>query len=338
MKTSSRNRHFWVALAVGLTLLVFGFLAALAIGARSIPLDQVWAALTGGEVDSSVENIVIDMRLPRSTIALVAGLALGLAGALTQSLTRNPLADPGVLGLNAGASFMIAISVVLFGSAVPGLRLPFAFIGAFAVAVAIFFIGGTSSTRSAIARVTLAGVAIGAVLSGIVGALTLVDQEAFSVLRAWNAASLETRQWHELWPALPCVLLGVIIAFGLGPSFNAMALGEDTARSLGINAGRSRMWSLAAITLLAGSATAIAGPISFVGLMIPHLARSIVGSDMRLILALTAVFSPVLLLIADVVGRIALPTGEVPVGLVTSFLGAPVLIALAQRKRLVGIS
>lgn len=327
-----------VTVVVGLIVLAAVFVVALCVGARPIPVGDIWRLLGGGGVDPDVRMVVLDLRLPRSVIAIVAGLALGLAGALAQSLTRNPLADTGILGLNSGASFFIAMSVVIFGVSTPALNLPFAYLGTMAVAVAVYFIGGTDASRPAVARVTLAGMAIGAVLSGIVLALTLVDPASFSILQAWNAASLEGRTWAELVPALLPIAIGVGIAMTLGASFNTLSLGEDLARGLGVNAGRVRALALVAITLLCGSATAIAGPIVFVGLMIPHLARAIVGVDNRWIMVVTMVLSPVLLLSADILGRIALPNGEVPVGLVTAFLGAPVLIAIARRRTLVSAS
>ncbi|WP_129658936.1 FecCD family ABC transporter permease [Rothia halotolerans] len=338
-RAGSRRRAAGIlALVLGFAALVLAFALALSVGSRPLPAEEVWRALTGGAASSDARLVVLELRLPRSTIALVAGLALGLAGALAQSLTRNPLADTGILGLNSGASFLIALSVMVFGVSSPFWRLPFAFIGTLGVAVGIFLIGGTGATRSSIARVTLAGMAIGAVLSGIVTALTLINPAAYSVLRAWNAASLEGRTWGELLPALPFVLIGAVLAMTLGASFNSLSLGEDLARSLGVDVGRVRVLALVAVTLLAGSATAIAGPIVFVGLMIPHLARAIVGPDVRWIMALTAVLSPVLVLAADVLGRVLLPNGEVPVGLVTAFLGAPVLIAIARRRHLVAAS
>ncbi|MCP3425647.1 iron chelate uptake ABC transporter family permease subunit [Rothia sp. AR01] len=332
---AGRRRAGVVTLAVGVVALGLAFALALSVGSRAVPLAEVWRVLTGGSGSPEATLVVLDLRLPRSCIAVVAGIALGLAGALAQSLTRNPLADTGILGLNSGASFLIAVSVMVFGVSSPAWHLPFAFAGALAVAVGIFLIGGTGATRSSIARVTLAGMAIGAVLSGIVTALTLIDPAAYSVLRAWNAASLEGRTWAELLPALPFVAVGAVVALTLGASFNSLSLGEDLARSLGVDVGRVRVLALVAVTLLAGSATAIAGPIVFVGLMMPHLARAIVGPDVRWIMAITAVLSPVLVLAADVLGRVLLPNGEVPVGLVTAFLGAPVLIAIARRRDLV---
>lgn len=340
-RSRARRRDITLGTAtviVGMVILAVVFLAALCIGSRQIPVGEVVQLLTGGRVSDEVRFVVIEQRLPRGAVAVVAGLSLGLAGALAQSLTRNPLADTGILGLNAGASFFIAVSVMVFGVSVPLLQLPFAYLGTMCVAVAVYFIGGTEASRPAIARVTLAGMAIGAVLSGIVLALTLVNPAAYSVLQAWNAASLEGRTWSELLPALLPILAGVVMALTLGASFNTLSLGEDLAKGLGVNAGRVRILALVAITLLCGSATAIAGPIVFVGLMIPHLARAIVGVDNRWIMVVTMVLSPVLLLAADILGRVLLPNGEVPVGLVTAFLGAPVLIAIARRRNLVSAS
>lgn len=317
-------------------LLVLVVLLSLMVGARDIPLRTVWGALLG--VDTSEDaGVVTSLRLPRTVLGLLVGMALGVAGALIQAVTRNPLADPGILGVNAGSAFAVALGVGVLGVSAPGGYVWFAFGGALVTTVAVYLIGSTGRGSVSPAQLVLAGVALGAVLSGITGGLVLADPETFSVIRAWEAGSFADRGWGVVRATAPFLAAGLVLALALGPASNAVALGDDLARALGTRVVRTRVLSLLAITLLAGSATAMAGPIAFVGLMIPHAARWIVGPDHRWILAHAILLAPTLLLLADVLGRVVLPTGELQVGIVTAFLGAPVLVLLVRRERVSGL-
>lgn len=305
---------------------------SLTMGANPLPLSAVWASLTGAGTPDT-DFVVQGLRVPRTIAGVVAGAALGVAGALMQSFSRNPLADPGILGVNAGAAFAVALTVAVFGIQNSLLLVWPAFLGALVVTVAVALVGSAGRGRADPIRLVLAGVAVGAVLSGITSGLMLSDPDAFDTMRGWNAGSLLGRGLEVILPVAPFVALGLLVAFGLGRGLNAIALGDDLAQAQGVRVGRVRVASVAAVTVLAGAATALVGPLSFVGLMVPHVARWIAGPDQRLILPLSALAAPIVVLLADVLGRVIIAPAEVPAGIVTAFVGAPVLIALARRRK-----
>ncbi|WP_433677576.1 iron chelate uptake ABC transporter family permease subunit [Microbacterium gorillae] len=311
-------------------------LISISVGSRSIPIATVWEALIS-PADQDEHYVIWDLRLPRTLVGLVVGVALGVAGALIQALTRNPLADPGILGANAGASFAVALGVGVFGiSSISG-YVWFAFAGSLAVAVGVYVIGSAGRGGADPLRLVLAGVAIGAVLGGLTSAMTLVNPDAFDKMRGWGAGTVVGRSFDVVLPVLPFLVAGLLIAMIVARPLNSIALGDDLATALGASVLRTRILVVIAVTLLAGGATAIAGPIGFVGLMIPHVARWIVGPDQRWILAITIVLAPILLLVADIAGRLVMRPAEIPVGIVTAFVGAPVLIALIRRRRASGL-
>lgn len=317
--------------------LLLGLLAlfSLAVGSKHIELSVVIEALLQPN-DSADHAIIRDSRLPRAILGVLAGSALGIAGALVQSMTRNALAEPGILGVNAGASLAIVIAVGTFGVNGFNSYVWFAFGGAVLATGAVYLVGMAGARSSDPVRLVLAGVALGAVLSGIGTALALVHPSAFDQLRAWTIGSLEGRSGEVMVPLTAAVLVGFVLAAFTGRSLNALALGDDTALALGYKVGRARVLILLAVTVLAGAATAAVGAISFLGLMAPHLARRFSGPDARWMLAYTAVLAPVILLLADVLGRVIIP-GELEAGVVCAFIGAPVLIVLARRKKPVAV-
>jgi iron complex transport system permease protein len=326
-----------VGLVACLVLLLVACAVSLAVGARAIPLDVVWQTLTGSADGSFEATVIMDDRVPRTVAAVVAGLGLGVAGALIQAVTRNPLADPGILGVTSGSAFAVALGIGLGGVVSPSAYLWLAFLGALVATVVVYLIGAVHRGSVSIARLTLAGVALAALLNGITSGLVLTNPRSFDALRAWQAGSLKDRGWEVIAPAAPWIVVGAVIALILGRALNAVALGDDLAASLGANVLRTRTIAVVAVTLLAGGATAIAGPVTFVGLMVPHVARRISGPDQRWIMAFTILLAPVLLLTADIVGRLLLPVGEIPAGIVTAFLGAPVLVVLARRYRVAAL-
>jgi iron complex transport system permease protein len=329
-RTAPAVRSAW--LVGSAVLLVLAVMASLAIGSKDLSLDIVARALfSPGATDADL--IVRDLRIPRTLLGLLAGIALGVAGALIQALTRNPLADPGILGVNAGATFFVAVAVSFFGLSSISQYLWFSFLGAIAVTVAVYVIGMMGRGGARPVRLTLVGVGIGAVLSGLTTAISLLNPRAFDKLRNWNAGSVSGRPLDLVLVIVPWVILGLILAIVAASDLNAIGLGEDLARSLGARIVRTRVIVIVSVTLLAGAATAAAGPIGFVGLMIPHVARWIMGPDQRWIVALTCFLAPSLLLISDIVGRVVMRPGELPVGIVTAFIGAPVLIWLARRSK-----
>jgi iron complex transport system permease protein len=310
---------------------VAAILLSVFVGSTPVSAADVWRALTGPD-GSATDLVVLDLRVPRTVAALVVGIGLGVSGALIQGLTRNPLGDPGILGVDAGAALFVAIGVLL-GAGTPAQYLPYAFAGALAVTALVYVIGSAGRGGADPIRLTLAGVALAAVLTGITTAMMLLDPVTFRVLRGWNAGSFVERGFDVILPALPFVVIGVVIALFCARSLNAVALGDDLASSLGTRLMRTRILSVIAITLLAGAATAVAGPIGFVGLMVPHIARWIVGPDQRWIISYSIVIAPTVLLVSDVIGRIVLWPSDVPVGIVTAFVGAPVLIHLVRRAK-----
>lgn len=332
--TNARRLLVVLACVAGLGFLL---LLSVALGSKNIPLNAVLEALVNntGQGDAYV---IWDLRIPRTVVALCAGAALGVAGALIQALTRNPLADPGILGVNAGAAFFVAIGIAVFGvTSITG-YVWFAFVGALVVTVAVYLIGSAGRGGADPVQLVLAGVALGAVLGGLVTTMVLLDPVAFDRMRNWNAGSVAGRSWDVLLPVLPFLIIGLLLAAAAASALNAVALGDDLARSLGTNIIRTRIIVILAVTLLAGGATAIAGPIGFVGLMIPHVARWVVGQDQRWILAYTLMLAPALMVAADILGRVLGPgDGEFPVGIVTAFVGAPVLIVLVRRRKASGL-
>jgi ABC-type Fe3+-siderophore transport system permease subunit len=318
-------------------LLVLSALLVLSvmIGSTSIPPSVVWDALFHPAAD--IDQFAIrDYRLPRTILGLAVGVALGLSGALIQAITRNPLADPGILGVHAGASFAVTVAVGLLGvSDIQG-YMWFAFAGALIVTLMVLALGSTRQGQSPVVMV-LAGVCVGAVLGGAREAIQLTDPQAFDAMRSWNAGSIVGRPLDLLWPILPFLAVALVLALAVSGPLNAMALGDELATAQGVRLARTRVLAIIALTLLAGGATAIAGPIGFVGLMVPHVARWIAGPHQRWIFAYSILLAPSLLLASDIVGRIVMRPGEIPVGIVTAFVGAPVLIALVRRKKASGL-
>lgn len=328
-------RRRFLGLIIALMALAVLLILSIMIGSTAIAPSVVWDALFNPSPD--IEQFAIrDFRLPRTIVGLVVGIALGLSGALIQALTRNPLADPGILGVHAGASFSVTVAIGLFGVADVQGYMWFAFAGALLVTLMVLTLGSTRQGRSPVVMV-LAGVCVGAVLGGLREALQFSDPDAFDAMRSWTAGSIAGRPLDVVWPILPFFAVALILAFAVADSLNAMALGDELAVAQGVRIARTRVLAVIALALLAGGATAIAGPILFVGLMIPHVARWFVGPNQRWIFAYSAVLAPSLLVAADILGRIVMRPGEIPVGIVTAFVGAPVLIVLVRRKKVSGL-
>lgn len=328
-------RGFWFGVAA--LALVATILLSIAVGSKDIPLPTVIEALFAYNDANDDHAIIIALRVPRTLLGLLVGAALGLSGALIQALTRNPLADPGILGVNAGAAFAVTIGVGFFGVGTISGYVWFAFAGAIGATVLVYAVGSVGRGGATPIRLTLSGIAVGAVLSGISSGLALLDPETFDRLRFWNAGSLGVTGFDPVFAVAPFLIVGMLLALVVARPLNAIALGDDLATSLGANIARTRAIVVVAVTLLAGAATAAAGPISFVGLMVPHVARWLIGPDQRWIVAFTILLSPILLLSADIVGRVVMRPGELQVGIVTAFVGAPVLILLARRRKVSGL-
>ena len=330
----------------GLTTRGLGLLAAvvalaavavlsIVIGTKAIPLGTVWDAFFTRGAESEDIRIILDLRVPRTVIGLAAGIALGLAGALMQALTRNPLADPGILGINAGAATAVVLAIRVLGVTSLTGYIWFAFAGAAGAFVVVYLLGTRGRSGASPERLALAGAAVGAALLAVTNAVALLDVTTFDRYRLWTVGALSGRGLDVFWAVAPFILAGALLALGLGPSLNVIALGEDTARALGANLNRTRVLTAVAVTLLCGAATAAVGPIAFVGLAVPHIARTLVGPDQRWLLPYSLVLAPALLLLADIAGRVIARPGEVQAGLITAFIGAPVFLAVILRRRIV---
>jgi iron complex transport system permease protein len=315
-------------------LLVLVALASLAIGSKSVPLGTAVHALTHYDKLNYDETIVRLLRLPRTIVGLMVGVSLGLAGAVMQGVTRNPLADPGILGVNGGATLLIVLGIYTFGVHDLSAYVWFGFLGAAVAGVAVYAVGSLGREGATPIKLAIAGAALAALLGSATTTILLLDAQALEVFRFWAIGSLAPSTGHVARSIWPFVAVGGAMALVTGRTLNALALGDDVARALGQRVGRARGFCAASVIILCGAATAVAGPIAFVGLTIPHIARAITGPDYRWILPYSAVLAPVLLLGADVVGRVIVTPSELPVGVVTAFVGAPVFVALVRFRRL----
>jgi iron complex transport system permease protein len=339
-RTRMRMRARPLLLVLGLLVLVAALsLVSRALGARDIPPGDVLRTLLGDAPDRQVENIVFEARMPRTLLALATGAALGLAGGLMQAVTRNPLADPGILGVSAGASFAI-----VFASAVLGLGsvygyIWFAFAGAMAASVGVYVLGSVGRSGLNPVKLALAGVAITAALSSLTSAIVLTEPEALNRYRFWSAGSLADTDGDQLLSVVPFLVAGALLALACAPALNSLALGEDVATSLGRRTGLIRLQAVAGVTLLTGAAVALIGPVVFIGLVVPHIARVLaqfagIGPDHRWLLPVAALLAPCLLLVADIAGRLIARPVEVQAGVLVAFIGGPFFIALVRRQRL----
>ena len=312
-------------------LLVALAAVSLTIGSKSLSLQQIFSALAD-PAESVERSLILSSRLPRALLAVFAGAGLGVAGLLAQSLTRNPLAEPGLLGVNAGASLAIVTAVGFLGVSGFAGYVSFAFLGALLTAALVYLIGRPRAGSSDPVRLVLSGVAIGAIFTGLGTALSLVRPQAFDQLRAWTIGSLQGRDASIIVPLALLTAVGILLAALCARSLDGLALGDDAATALGVNVRNTRILVLIAITILAASATAAVGAIGFIGLMAPHAARRLAGSGTGWVMAYTCLLAPMLLLVADVLGRVMLP-GELQAGVVCAFIGAPLLIMLARSPK-----
>lgn len=322
-----------VGMLLALAVLALTIFLSLSIGAKSIPLHTLVTALQGECTTLSDCVIIRDARLPRTLAGILAGVALGLSGALMQILTRNPLADPGILGINAGAGFAVVLGITFFGAVDISQFLGFAFAGALAATIVVALIGAIGGGKVNPIRLTLAGVAMGAVLEGFSSGISLLNPLVFDQLRFWQAGTLDIRSMAVIRTVTTPILGGAFLTLLMTRALNNLSMGSDLATALGTRIIPTQLCGLLAITLLCGSATAAVGPIAFVGLIMPHIARYLAGSNPRWMLPWTLVLTPILLLTADIIGRVMVP-GELRVSIVTAFIGAPVLIILVRKRAL----
>jgi len=318
-----------VCLALGALLVVV--LASLAIGSGPTTPGQVWQALVAPS-GAPADIIVRDLRVPRTLLGVMVGAALGVAGVLMQGHTRNPLADPGLLGISGGAAFCVVLSTTLLGVTDVDGYIWFAFAGAALAALLVFTLGAASRGGPTPVTLALAGLAVSELLLAITSGIVLGDGSSLDAYRFWAAGALDDRGAALTLRVLPFVLAGLLLAGLNTRALDVLALGEDSARALGQDVTRARVVGLTAVTLLTGAAVAVAGPIGFVGLMAPHVVRSLVGPSHGRLVPLAAVVGAVLVLAGDVVGRVVVRPAELAAGIVLGIVGAPVFVALVRRR------
>ncbi len=320
-------------LLVLLVLLVLAALLSLAIGSRSIPFGTVVDVLFDRD-GSDASTIVHGLRVPRTVLALSVGLCLGIAGALMQGHTRNPLAEPGLLGVSAGAAFAVVLGIHVFSVDDLSGYAWFSLAGAGIAAAAVFAIGSTRGGPNPVSLV-LAGAAVSALLAAGTQTIVLRDLDTLDSYRFWVVGSVAGRDLDVFWQVLPFMLVGLLLAAISAPSLNLLQLGDDVARSLGMNPWVHKVMGVAAVMLLAGAATAACGPIAFLGLVVPHVARYFAGVDYRWVVPYSGLIGGLFLLLADIVGRVVVRPGELQVGIVMALVGGPVFVLLVRRMRLV---
>jgi iron complex transport system permease protein len=316
-------------------LLTAAAMASLAVGTRPIGLGDVWRALLDPSLATEEAVIVRGLRMPRTAVGLLTGLALGTAGALMQGHTRNPLGDPGLLGVTAGASLAVVLAISVLRVGTPSGYVWFAFAGALVGTALVYAIGSAGRGGGTPVTLALAGAALSALLYAVVRAVLVSDQQTLDGFRFWVVGSLSGRGADVAWQVAPFVIAGLVLATVNAPALNLLSLGDDVARGLGQRIWAARAVGLAAITLLCGAATAACGPIAFVGLVVPHVVRALTGPDHRWLIPCSGLLGAALLLGADVVGRVVARPGELQAGIILALIGAPFFVALVGRRRTV---
>ncbi|MFC4742313.1 FecCD family ABC transporter permease [Gordonia hankookensis] len=329
LRSLSRVAVLLLLIAVGVVLTFLGFF----IGSGDYSVADAWRALFD-EGDPTTLEVIRNNRVPRTLLAVLVGIALGAAGAIMQGLTRNPLADPGILGVNSGAYFAMVVAAVAFGTTTTGGYMAAAMVGALLAATLVYFVGSRGISGASPEKLVLTGVAAGSIFSGVGFGLTMIDPKSFDTIRSWQVGTLDGRNWDQVSIVWIPIVIGAVASMLLIPYLNGLALGDDRARALGIGVRRIRLAGFVIVTVLCGAATAALGPITFVGLMVPHVARILFGPDNRWLLPMCVVVGPIVMVGSDLIARVA-TSSELPVGMVTAFIGAPVLIALVRRKGVV---
>lgn len=331
---SRRHNGRLAAGAVGLAVLLVATCAvSVALGAREVSWHTLWLAFSDYDANDTAQRVLREMRVPRTLLGLVVGAALGVSGAILQGVTRNPLADPGIMGINAGAAMFVVIGVVAFGASL-AVSVWLAFLGAGAATVAVYAIASFGREGATPVKLALAGAAMTAGMMAVTSGLVMTDVDALNALRFWQVGSLSGRYLPVFWQVVWFIVAGLAVALAAGRLLNGLALGEDVAQALGQHLGQTRALLFTTVAVLCGAATAACGPIVFVGLVVPHLSRMLCGPDYRWIVAYSALLSPAVLLVADIAGRLLLTDGELQVGVVLGVFGAPAFIALVRYRRL----
>ena len=319
-------------LLAGFGLLLVAMMSSIAFGAADIAPADVWAALVAFDPTSTEHLIIRTLRLPRALVSIMVGAALGVAGALMQGVTRNPMADPGILGIETGAALGVVGAVFFLQISSLTVYALFAFAGAALTAAVVYALGSAGRGGSTPLKITIAGAAVTALLSSLTTAMLIFNQRTLEEVRFWLAGSVAGRDLTMVAQAAPYILAGLLLALLLGRQITTLTLGDDIAKGLGQRTGRVKGLTALAVVLLAGGAVAVAGPIGFIGLVIPHAVRFFVGVDYRWILPYGALAGAIFLVIADIAARLVLRPIELPVGIMTALIGGPFFIYLVRWK------
>ncbi len=336
MSEKKKRRLFILCSAV---LFLAAVIMSVVIGARSIPLSDVIRTIRSEAADP-LYGPIIEKRMIRTLLGILAGMALGTSGCLMQSITRNPIADPSILGVNTGASFFVVCGIAFLNIHTTAQYIILALLGAALTSLLVFGIasfvpgkGAQNYNNANPIRLALSGAAVSTAFSSLISTVMLPRTNVMQVFRFWQTGSIGSGTWNGICMVLPFLLAGMITALLLIPSLNILALGDETALGLGVNVTRTRALGALAGVLLCGAVTAVAGPIGFIGLMVPHLVQMVSGNDLKSKIPLSALNGAVLLLIADIAGRIISAPGEMEVGIVTAFIGAPVFILIVRNAK-----
>lgn len=319
-------------LVCSIFILLMCILASLAFGARLVNFPDVIDILVHSKKTSLID-IVVHERIPRTVFGIIAGAALGVSGALMQAITRNPIADPSILGVNTGASLFVVSGMAFFHIGSLSQYIWLALMGAAVTSLFVYGIGSLGYGGATPIKLALAGAATSAALSSVVSAVILPRTEVMNAFRFWQVGSISGATWEGIYKVLPFLIVGLLMGMLVSPALDALALGDDVATGLGVRTGTIRLIGALSGVLLCGATTALAGPIGFVGLMVPHTMRLICGPNLRLVIPMSAIGGAILLTISDVLGRLIGSPGELESGIVTSFLGAPILIIIAMRAK-----
>jgi iron complex transport system permease protein len=305
--------------------------ASLVLGTRVVGLDEVLAGLRGDL--AGYGEAAVSARLPRTALAILVGAALAVSGASLQAVTRNPIADPGILGITYGSALVVVLGIVVLGISSPSAYIGAAVLGAGAAAFFVYLIGSLGPGGLTPLKLALAGAATSAAFVSLTSAILLPRVDVMATFRFWQVGGVGGATWDRVLLVLPVIAAGLILALALARGMNLLALGDEVAAGLGAHVGRTRLLAFVSAVVLAGAATAVAGPIAFVGLVVPHACRLLLGPDNRWVLPASAVLGACLLLISDVLGRIVARPAEIEVGIVTAVVGAPFFIWLVRRQK-----
>lgn len=318
-------------LGAGIVVLLVLCVLSVSFGSRAVTPHDILAALAGH--DDTVSQAAVLARIPRTVLAIVVGAALAISGATMQAVTRNPIAEPGILGVTGGASFAIVLGIAFVGISNPYAFMAFAIVGAAVAAVFVYAVGSLGRGGATPLKLALAGAATSAAFGSLTSAVMLPRVDILGSFQAWQVGGVGGADWQRMAATAPVLALGALICLLCARGMNSLALGDDMAAGLGENVARTRMVSALGAVILAGAATAIAGPIGFVGLIVPHICRMLAGTDHRWLLPLSAMVGSVFLVAGDIIGRVISPGEEVQVGIVTAVLGAPFFIWIVRRQK-----